>query len=88
MADPKPTLHFLLRAKPSTTTERDEQEVQSKEGFSQYEVKDEGLGSIWYRVVCINVLPDGKKAPTNSLLGPDGHLERMNVWSHSTPILS
>lgn len=46
--------------------------------FAQYEVDD--LRSIWCRVVCRNVDPNANYP--DSLLGPEGHLERMNVWTH------
>ena len=82
MEGAKLTLRSLLQKQAPICAECEDQEVQSKEGFTQYEIKDENLASIWYRVVCINVLPDGKQAPKGSLLGPEGHVERMNVWSH------
>tara|TARA_B100001173_G_scaffold301804_2_gene302800 strand:+ start:9623 stop:10702 length:1080 start_codon:yes stop_codon:yes gene_type:complete len=54
--------------------------------FRQYEIDDTSCTrqGIWYRVVCINRVPsNGEKTPfSKSLLGPSGHLERMNVWSH------
>jgi hypothetical protein len=46
--------------------------------FAQYEIGD--LNSIWCRVVCRNVNPNNKFE--DSLLGPEGHIERMNVWTH------
>lgn len=46
--------------------------------FAQYEIDD--LSSIWCRVVCRNVNPKVNFA--SSLLGPEGHIERMNVWTH------
>lgn len=51
-----------------------------KNKFCQYEVPDSDLRYIWWRVVCINDI--GNARPKKSLLGPTGHLERMNVWSH------
>ena len=47
--------------------------------FAQYEIND--LSRIWCRVVCVNTHPGGKRF-RNSLLGPTGHIERMNVWTH------
>jgi predicted membrane channel-forming protein YqfA (hemolysin III family) len=44
--------------------------------FAQYDVDD--LSRIWYRVVCVN-----DRIPTeSSYLGPTGHIERANVWTH------
>ncbi len=45
--------------------------------LKQYEVND--LGRIWWRVVCVNEIAD---PPTKSVVGPTGHLERLNVWTH------
>ena len=44
----------------------------------QYEVED--TSSICYRVTCVNRVK-GKRFE-GSLLGPTGHIERMNVWTH------
>ena len=61
----------------------DEEESASHHGgatrFEQYEVDD--VSRIWYRVVCVNRHPTNKQFPL-SLLGPTGHIERMNVWTH------
>ena len=53
-------------------------ESSENETNPQYEIND--LTSIWYRVVCVNRVPS-RKFP-KSLLGPTGHLERANVWTH------
>ena len=46
--------------------------------FAQYDVNDDDIGRIWYRVVCVN-----DRVPTDSsYLGPTGHIERANVWTH------
>jgi predicted membrane channel-forming protein YqfA (hemolysin III family) len=45
--------------------------------FSTYEIDD--LKSIWCRVMCKNTQTN---VPKDSLLGPNGHVERMNVWTH------
>tara|TARA_B110001452_G_scaffold267638_1_gene278732 strand:- start:61 stop:1119 length:1059 start_codon:yes stop_codon:yes gene_type:complete len=61
--------------------ELDEEESASLNGptrFAQYEVDD--IRSIWCRVLCVNRHPT-KQFP-GSLLGPTGHIERMNVWTH------
>ena len=61
--------------------EFDEEESASLNGpvrFAQYEVDD--IRSIWCRVLCVNRHPT-KQFP-ESLLGPTGHIERMNVWTH------
>ena len=49
-------------------------------GFRQYEIKS--LKQIWFRVVCINDVGLGEEAASKSYIGPTGHYERMNVWSH------
>jgi predicted membrane channel-forming protein YqfA (hemolysin III family) len=46
--------------------------------FDQYEIKD--TSRICWRVLCVNEVT-GKKINA-SLLGPTGHLERMNAWTH------
>ena len=55
--------------------------------FLQYEIDDTSCTrhGIWCRVLCINRMPfkeNEKNRFSESLLGPSGHLERMNVWSH------
>jgi len=60
--------------------------------FAQYDIEisggsvSKGLKShaeLWWRVVCRNELPSPAVGGTaDNLLGPTGHLERMNVWSH------
>lgn len=53
----------------------------SPEHFKQYEIND--LSRIWYRVIVSNREANltGKEAE-ESLLGRDGHVERMCVWNH------
>ena len=47
-------------------------------GFRQYEI--DTTENVWYRVVCKNEV--GLSQGFESYLGPTGHYERMNVWSH------
>jgi len=56
----------------------EEETIGGSATFAQYEIND--IKSIWCRVMCRNPNP-GKSFP-KSLLGPEGHLERMNVWTH------
>jgi hypothetical protein len=61
--------------------ELDEEETASLSGperFAQYEVDD--VSHIWFKVVCVN--RHKTKRFSESLLGPTGHIERMNVWTH------
>tara|TARA_B110001450_G_scaffold157979_2_gene147294 strand:- start:9925 stop:11025 length:1101 start_codon:yes stop_codon:yes gene_type:complete len=44
--------------------------------FAQYEIDD--ISRIWYRVVCVN----DRVEMNSSYLGPTGHIERANVWTH------
>lgn len=46
--------------------------------FPQYEITD--IRNIWCRVLCVNRVA-GKNF-SGSLLGPTGHLERANAWTH------
>jgi len=45
---------------------------------TQYEIED--LSKIWCRVLCVNRV--GSNKFTGSFLGPTGHLERANAWTH------
>lgn len=54
------------------------QPTEEEDGFAQYEIDD--VRSICWRVVCVNNVPGMQFS--KSLLGPTGHLERMNVWTH------
>ncbi len=51
-----------------------------KPRFRQYEIDD--LKHIWYRVVCVNDVGLSDEAGKRSFLGPTGHIERANVWTH------
>lgn len=57
----------------TTTTSR------VKGPFVQYDI-DDNIGRVCWRVTCVNSV----KGHTfkDSLLGPTGHIERMNVWTH------
>jgi predicted membrane channel-forming protein YqfA (hemolysin III family) len=55
-------------------------EQDNSTGFRQYEIKS--LRRIWYRVVCVNDVGLSDKDAAASYIGPTGHYERMNVWSH------
>ena len=46
--------------------------------FPQYEIND--VRRIWCRVLCVNKVPG--EDFSKSLLGPTGHLERGNAWTH------
>ena len=51
------------------------------ENFKQYEIDD--VENIWYRVIVSNRAAGlTKEEAEESLLGSDGHYERMCVWSH------
>lgn len=55
-----------------------EEEDAPEDYFPQYEVDD--TSSICYRVTCVNRVR-GRRFE-GSMLGPTGHIERMNVWTH------
>ena len=57
---------------------QDTDEEQEAQHFAQYEIAD--TRRICWRVVCVNEVA-GRKF-NYSLIGPTGHLERMNVWTH------
>ena len=60
--------------------ECDDQEFTNDDGtFAQYDIDDDK--NICFRVWCVNRVA-GKEFK-GSLIGPTGHLERANVWSHS-----
>ena len=58
--------------------ECDEQDTNHDGTFPQYEIDD--VRNIWCRVLCVNRHPT--KSFRASFLGPTGHLERMNAWTH------
>ena len=56
--------------------EQDEPQFKSG-GFKQYEIKD--TKHIWWRVACVNLVDDPSP---DSIIGPTGHIERANFWTH------
>lgn len=74
------TFNFLSRQTDICAECDYQDEWDNSKGFRQYEV--ENTQNVWYRVVCINNVGLKGKAALESYLGPTGHYERMNVWSH------
>lgn len=55
-----------------------EVDEEGNDAFPQYEIYD--VRRIWCRVLCVNRVPGNDFS--ESLLGPTGHLERANAWTH------
>lgn len=56
---------------------RDAEDEEGGRTFPQYEIRD--LRRVWFRVLCVNDEVPGAEA---SVVGPTGHLERANAWTH------
>ena len=60
-----------------------------KECYIQYDIDD--LRNIWWKVCCVNDVPQVNKlsieAKKKLLIGPTGHVERCNVWSHAFAVV-
>jgi hypothetical protein len=56
---------------------RDAEDEYDERTFPQYEIRD--LRRIWCLVLCVN---DEVPGTEKSVVGPTGHLERANAWSH------
>lgn len=48
--------------------------------FVSYEIKD--WRNAWWRVIVKFKPEEGREVPKNSLVGPEGHLEKCNVFTH------
>jgi len=79
VVDPRTFQFDLLKQQPPICGScEDDDYTTDSTTFAQYEIDD--LYSIWCRVMCSN--PHPSKSFSKSLLGQEGHLERMNVWTH------